>query len=140
MCQSNGWVTPVRPWASVAASAREKVPAAVAVPTMRRDNKVVWIDCTAFDALAEACAKHLRKGSRILVGGRLHLSQWTAEDGSPRSRHEVIAQTVEFLDPRPSAAGPEELPAPAQAAAGSARTSAQRRSRADEHEYVQAVA
>ena len=37
MCQSNGWVTPVRPWVSVAANAREKVSEAAAVPTMWQD-------------------------------------------------------------------------------------------------------
>ena len=64
----------------------------------RGDQDPVYVDVTAFGAQAEACAKYLRKGRKVAVNGRLHYSEWKAEDGSNRSRHSIVAQRVEFLD------------------------------------------
>jgi single-strand DNA-binding protein len=44
---------------------------------------------------------HLAKGRRIGVDGRLDWQSWEASDGSgKRSKVEVIANTVQFLDSR----------------------------------------
>jgi len=51
----------------------------------------------AFDQLADLCAAHLEKGRQIAVGGRLEYSEWEAQDATKRSRHDVIANDVEFL-------------------------------------------
>ena len=80
------------------------------------DRGAVFIDVTAFDRQAQNCAKYLRKGARVCIDGRLEYSQWKAEDGQPRSKHEVIAQEVEFLDPAKAPAHqppptPEDQPA-----------------------------
>ncbi len=64
------------------------------------DRGAVFIDVTAFQGLAGICGQYLSKGSRVAVQGRLELDEWEAEDGSPRRRHKVIAEQVEFLDPR----------------------------------------
>jgi len=69
----------------------------------KRDGDVTYIDVVAFDKQAEACAKHLAKGRKVGVSGRLSYSEWEADDGSKRSKHEVIGR-VEFLD-RPSQNG-----------------------------------
>ncbi len=63
------------------------------------DRGAVFIDVTTFDRQAQNCAKYLRKGARVGIDGRLEYSQWVADDGTNRSKHEVIAQEVEFLDP-----------------------------------------
>jgi single-strand DNA-binding protein len=49
---------------------------------------VVWRD------QAEHVAKSLSKGSRIVFVGRLQQRSWTAEDGSPRSTVEVVADEL----------------------------------------------
>jgi len=36
------------------------------------------------------------------VSGRLAYSEWEAEDGSKRSKHEVIAHAIDFLGGRGS--------------------------------------
>ncbi len=64
-----------------------------------QDRGAVFIDVTTFDRQAQNCAKYLRKGARVSIDGRLEYSQWVADDGTNRSKHEVIAQEVEFLDP-----------------------------------------
>ena len=73
-----------------------------AVCTMRvavngvRDDDTTYIDVVSFDKQAEACAAHLAKGREVAVTGRLSYSEWKADDGTPRSRHEVIGR-VQFL-------------------------------------------
>jgi single-strand DNA-binding protein len=76
------------------------------VATMRlavngRGDSVDYFDVTAFGKLAETCTEHLGKGRQIGVTGRLSSSEWEAEDGSKRSRVEVIAQDVRFLGSKP---------------------------------------
>ena len=78
-----------------------------------------YVDVTAFGKLAEVCQQYLEKGRQVGVAGRLHYSEWEADDGSKRSKHEVIAASVQFLgskgvestsegDSQPVAAGAEE--------------------------------
>jgi single-strand DNA-binding protein len=45
-------------------------------------------------------ANHLAKGRRVGIDGRLDWSSWEAQDGGKRSKVEVIANTVQFLDSR----------------------------------------
>src|SRR4051812_34459467 len=88
-------------------------------PRGGEDQGAVFIDVVCFDGLAVACSSALRKGSKVLVDGRLEHRTWQARDGSKRFRHEVIAQEVTFLDaPRPDrptgvgSAGPSRALAP----------------------------
>lgn len=87
----------------------------LAVPRRRgnggEDRGAVFIDVTTFGRLAANCAEHLAKGRRVGIRGRLELDEWQAQDGSPRRRHKVIAEQVEFLDAaRSSAAQPAPEP------------------------------
>ena len=58
----------------------------------------VYVDVTVFGKLAENCSEYLAKGRRISVSGRLEYSEWTDSDGGKHSKHEVIADQVDFLD------------------------------------------
>ena len=80
--------------------------------TNGQDRGAVFIDVTTFDRQAQNCAKYLRKGARVAIDGRLELSQWVADDGTNRSKHEVIAQEVEFLDPAKAPAIHQPSPQP----------------------------
>ena len=73
----------------------------VAVPRPRKDGEdqgADFVDVVCFGRQAETCVEYLEKGRRVAVNGRLSQSEWTAEDGSRRSKLEVIATTVDFLD------------------------------------------
>jgi single-strand DNA-binding protein len=73
----------------------------VAVPRPRKDGEdqgADFVDVVCFGRQAETCVEYLEKGRRVAVNGRLSHSEWTAEDGSRRSKLEVIATTVDFLD------------------------------------------
>jgi len=73
-----------------------------------------------FGGQADMLANHLAKGRRIGVDGRLDWSSWEAQDGSKRSKVEVVAQSVQFLDSRGDGeAGGGNQFVPAGATAGS---------------------
>ena len=58
-----------------------------------------FISCTVFGALGEKVVMpYLHKGSKIYVSGKLKFEQWTAQDGSKRSRHVIHIDSMEMLD------------------------------------------
>lgn len=58
-----------------------------------------YIDVVAWATLAERVAQYLSKGRRALVQGRLQSRSWE-QDGQKRSKVEVLANDVTFLDSR----------------------------------------
>jgi len=66
--------------------------------TGEQKEEVMFIDLTFFGRTAEIANQYLRKGSKVLVDGRLVLEQWTAQDGSKRSRHSVTVENLQMLD------------------------------------------
>lgn len=63
-----------------------------------------YIDIVAWGPLAERVAQYLSKGRRCLVQGRLQSRSWE-QDGNKRSKVEVLANDVTFLDSRGSGGG-----------------------------------
>lgn len=61
---------------------------------------VCYIDVVVFGKQAESCSQYLSKGGGVIVDGRLSQRRWEAEDGSKRSKHEVVAQNVRFMPRR----------------------------------------
>ena len=62
-----------------------------------KKNDTCFVDITAWDKLAEVCAEHLSKGRLVLVEGRLQYQSWKDDDGTKRSKLEVVAQNAQFL-------------------------------------------
>jgi len=58
-----------------------------------------YIDIVAWGPLAERVSQYLTKGRRCLVQGRLQSRSWE-QDGNKRSKVEVLANDVTFLDSR----------------------------------------
>jgi len=70
-------------------------------------KETTWFRVSVWGKQAEACNTYLKKGSKVLVEGRMTADSatggpriWTANDGSPRASFEVTAQTVRFLSTR----------------------------------------
>ena len=63
-------------------------------------DKPNFFDVKVFGNQAEMLSMHLAKGRRIGIDGRLDWSSWEAQDGGKRSKVEVVAQSVQFLDSR----------------------------------------
>ena len=76
----------------------------VAVNRVYRDTngdqkeEVSFIDCLAWGPLAETISKYARRGSGVLVSGRLHQDSWDDKTtGSKRSRIEVVVEEFNFV-------------------------------------------
>lgn len=63
-----------------------------------------YVDCVAWGSLGERVSQYLTKGRRCLVQGSLRSRSWE-QDGQKRSKVEVLANDVTFLDGRGGDAG-----------------------------------
>ena len=74
--------------------------------TGEQKDEVMFIDLTFFGRTAEIANQYLRKGSKVLVDGRLVFQQWTAQDGSKRSKHAITVESLKMLDSKADAMNP----------------------------------
>jgi single-strand DNA-binding protein len=58
---------------------------------------VCFIEVTAWEGTAEACAQYLKKGNLVGVSGKLKHDTWET-DGNKRSKITVTAKNVVFLE------------------------------------------
>lgn len=63
-----------------------------------------YIDIVCWGPLAERVSQYMSKGRRCLVQGRLQSRSWE-QDGQKRSKVEVLANDVTFLDSRGAGGG-----------------------------------
>ena len=70
--------------------------------TGEQKDEVMFIDITFFGRTAEIANQYLKKGSKVLVEGRLKLDSWEDPNGNKRSRHSVIVENMQMLDTRQS--------------------------------------
>ena len=92
-----------------------------AVTNRKKDQSGQWvddpmfIDVTAFDrsgsdgGLASIVERFCKKGSQILIEGKLTLDTWDDKNGGgKRSKHKIIADTIQLLDSRGSTPGGDD--------------------------------
>jgi single-strand DNA-binding protein len=71
----------------------------IAVDRAGQDDQADFFDVTAWEKTGELVMQYLAKGRRVLVQGRLRQDSWDdKETGKKRSRVEVVANDVTFLD------------------------------------------
>ena len=63
-----------------------------------RKQETEWFSVVSWNKLAETCNQFLNKGKRVYVEGSLRTRSWDGQDGQKRSRVEVVANRVIFLD------------------------------------------
>ena len=63
-------------------------------------DKPNFFDVKVYGNQAEFLSQYLQKGRRVGIDGRLDWRSWEAQDGGKRSKVDVVAQTVQFLDSR----------------------------------------
>lgn len=78
-------------------------------------KETVWFRISVWGNQAEACSNYLKKGSKVLVEGRMTPDKdtggprvWNKKDGTPASNYDVAASQVTFLDSRDSSPKEEE--------------------------------
>jgi single-strand DNA-binding protein len=65
-------------------------------------DETMFIDITIFGKTAETASKWFKKGSKILVEGRLDFSQWQDQNGMNRSKHSIVVESFFFPDSKSS--------------------------------------
>lgn len=68
------------------------------------ENKedVSYIDCVAWGKLGEVISNYAKKGSAVLVSGRLSQRSFEGKDGVKRSRTEIVAEDFNFIGANPA--------------------------------------
>ncbi len=56
-----------------------------------------FVDIVVFGRQGDWTMENCTKGSPVLIEGRLSFNSWEAQDGSRRSKHEVVAFNVHFI-------------------------------------------
>jgi len=67
-----------------------------------KKEEVCFTDITFMGRSSEIATQYLRKGSKILVEGRLKLDQWVDANGQKRSKHSVMVESMQMLDSKDS--------------------------------------
>ncbi len=69
-----------------------------------RVKRTIWYRVVTWGKQAETCKEYVKKGSTVLVEGRMTADPetggpriWTKQDGTPAASFEVTAATVRFL-------------------------------------------
>lgn len=62
------------------------------------DTEVDYFNCTAFGKQAEFVEKYFRKGSRMLVSGRVQNDNYTNKNGEKVYSVQIIAEEIEFAE------------------------------------------
>ena len=77
-----------------------------------RISDVVWFRISTWGKQAEVCNQYLKKGSKVLIEGRLAYDRttggprvWQGQDGTYRSGFELVARSVRFLDKKGNETG-----------------------------------
>lgn len=70
-----------------------------------QEKQTDFIDCVAWQGTAEFVEKYFKKGSMIVVDGRLQLRDWTDKDGNKRRTAEIVASNVYFGESKKSSEG-----------------------------------
>lgn len=61
-----------------------------------RQESADYHNVVVFGRQAETSAQYLKKGSQVLVEGRMQTRSWDAQDGQKKYRTEIVADRVQF--------------------------------------------
>lgn len=63
-------------------------------------EKVLYVDCKVFGRTAEVANQYLKKGSRVLIEGKLNLETWE-KNGVKHYKHTITCLELTMLDSKP---------------------------------------
>jgi len=70
----------------------------------QKQKEVEYHNVVLWTKLADVAGQYLHKGNKIYVEGRLRTREWTAQDGTKRTRTEIIGENMIMLGTRPAGA------------------------------------
>lgn len=65
-------------------------------------DETCFIDVKIFGRTAEVANQYLRKGSKVLIEGRLNYESWSDATGAKKSKHTITADNLQMLDSKSS--------------------------------------
>ena len=81
-------------------------------PQGEKQNSTEFHNIVAWGRLSEISGQYLKKGSLVLIEGRLQTRNWEGQDGAKRNRTEIVAESMQ-LGPKPGGT-PQDGPPAAQ--------------------------
>lgn len=69
-----------------------------------------FLDCIAFNKLAETISRFIHKGDMFGVVGKLQTRSYTDKQGNNRKVTEIVVEDIEFLQPKKDEPAKEEYP------------------------------
>lgn len=75
-----------------------------------KKEKTDFHNIVTWGRLAEICQQYLVKGQMVFIEGRIETRNWTAADGTKRTRTEIVAENLQF-GPKPRGITVEEVAA-----------------------------
>ena len=80
----------------------------LAVDNLGKEAGSSFFAIKCFSKVGENVSKFVRKGHKVAVQGRIEQRTYLAKDGSKRAVYEVLADSVEFLEPKAVETSKEE--------------------------------
>jgi single-strand DNA-binding protein len=68
-----------------------------------RQEETDWLDIVTFGMTAEFAGQYLDKGALVGIEGRVQSSSWETPEGQKRSRVEIVANNVQFMESKAEA-------------------------------------
>lgn len=72
------------------------------------DGETIWFRCFVWGDEAPAAAEALKKGTRVVIDGRLSQNTWTTKEGEQRTQLEITVDKYGVVPPKKAA--PVEAP------------------------------
>ena len=72
--------------------------------TGEQKEEVCFLDFDVFGKQAEILNQYVRKGSKVMLEGRLIFEQWQDQNGQNRNRHTLRVEEFKFLDSKADSA------------------------------------
>ena len=76
--------------------------------TGEQKEEVCFLDFNIFGKSAEVANQYLKKGSKVLLEGRLVFEQWQAQDGTNRNKHALRVESMKMLDKKSDNQGQQQ--------------------------------
>jgi single-strand DNA-binding protein len=70
-----------------------------------KQEDTCYVDVVVWSRQAELAGQYLQKGRQVFIEGRLDYQEWESQEGQKRSKHQVVAERVQFLDSRGGGGG-----------------------------------
>lgn len=64
----------------------------------QKQDKAEFHNIVAWAKLADICGQFLAKGRKVYIEGRIQTREWDAQDGTKKSRTEIVAENMIMLD------------------------------------------